>query len=65
MRWWLKSCPKCRGDLFRDRSWEELTLKCLQCGHTLSRLQQGLLRFPSAKPAIPARAEEVERRKAA
>jgi len=45
--WRLKSCPRCRGDMFLDRDntgWYE---ECLQCGHlveleptSISREQQ-------------------------
>ncbi len=27
--WFLKSCPRCRGDMYRD----EDGYQCLQCGH--------------------------------
>jgi len=31
--WWLKTCPRCGGDVFAEpgrRSWAE---ECLQCGY--------------------------------
>ncbi|MBI2862698.1 MAG: hypothetical protein HYX89_07750 [Chloroflexi bacterium] len=29
--WWLKSCPKCGGDLFEEVEDEERDIRCLQC----------------------------------
>ena len=30
---WLKSCPKCRGDLFLDKDEYGWYKECLQCGY--------------------------------
>lgn len=35
---WLKSCPRCRGDLLRTSNGTEFVMSCLQCGHTLSEM---------------------------
>ena len=32
---WLRSCPKCRGDLFLTRDLDGPTVVCLQCGRPL------------------------------
>lgn len=31
--WKLKSCPRCKGDLFMDRNSDSSYEKCLQCGY--------------------------------
>lgn len=32
--WYLRACPRCRGDLFVDQKpGEEQAMVCLQCGH--------------------------------
>ena len=31
---WLKSCPKCGGDLYSDRDVMGYYRQCLQCGYT-------------------------------
>jgi rRNA maturation protein Nop10 len=37
-RWKLKSCPRCRGDVYTEREADTLSERCLQCGfvHYLS-----------------------------
>lgn len=38
--WWTKACPKCGGDMYRDRlPGEEWELNCLQCGIAVPRAQ--------------------------
>ncbi len=32
--WRLKSCPKCKGDLFVERDLDGWAESCLQCGYT-------------------------------
>ncbi|MBI3980313.1 MAG: hypothetical protein HY331_19230 [Chloroflexi bacterium] len=41
---WLKSCPKCQGDLFQDHDGTAPVLTCLQCGRSLSAAQVHVLR---------------------
>ncbi len=32
--WYLRACPRCRGDLYVDQKpGEEQAMVCLQCGH--------------------------------
>ena len=37
---WLKSCPRCAGDLYDARDLFGGYLACLQCGHYLSELEE-------------------------
>ncbi|MBI3969499.1 MAG: hypothetical protein HY329_27965 [Chloroflexi bacterium] len=30
---WLKSCPRCQGDLYLEHDIEFSSVKCIQCGH--------------------------------
>ncbi|MEE8414296.1 MAG: hypothetical protein V3R96_07070 [Dehalococcoidales bacterium] len=41
-RWKLKSCPKCRGDVYIERELGNWYARCLQCGHQqyLSNMDQ-------------------------
>ena len=32
LRWKLKACPRCRGDLFVDKDQDNWYEQCLQCG---------------------------------
>lgn len=41
---WLKACPRCRGDLFKERNVGDSSMVCLQCGHVLSKSQEEVLR---------------------
>jgi hypothetical protein len=34
---WLKACPRCRGDLYRQSRDADASFNCLQCGHELRR----------------------------
>lgn len=50
MRFWLKACPKCRGDLYRykDRHGEEIS--CIQCGRELRPEEEARLGIYIEKP---------------
>lgn len=48
---WLKACPRCGGDLFEDRDWYNRTVKCFQCGRTLTPAQERQLRMKSVMMA--------------
>lgn len=41
---WLKTCPRCRGDLYVERGIGETYVSCLQCGHTLNKMEEEHLR---------------------
>lgn len=62
MRWWMKACPKCRGDLHEDRAWGEREIRCLQCGHVLNEpeTQQMNHRAAAASGAIGAGSSQKE-----
>ncbi len=40
---WLKSCPRCRGDLLADSDYYSRYLTCIQCGETLEESQQSIV----------------------
>ena len=42
---WLKSCPRCRGDLFQNRDHYGWYVSCLQCGHHLNEAAEAILRY--------------------
>lgn len=42
---YLKACPRCRGDLFTERDHREHYIICLQCGHTLTAMEEMSLSF--------------------
>ncbi len=51
--WYLKSCPRCRGDLYvfeedEKRRW----LTCLLCGQILTILRAGRSHFEEATEAV-------------
>ena len=37
---WLKSCPRCHGDLYEVRDHYGLYVACLQCGHHLTQQEE-------------------------
>jgi hypothetical protein len=44
----LRACPHCGGDLVFERDTGSAYLACLQCGHTLSRVEERELGVRSA-----------------
>jgi hypothetical protein len=50
---WLKSCPRCRGDLCEGKDVYGRYVACLQCGHYLGEAEELLLRY------LPRRGAEV------
>jgi hypothetical protein len=50
---WLKSCPRCRGDLYEGKDVYGRYVACLQCGHYLGEAEELLLRY------LPRRGTEV------
>lgn len=40
---WLKSCPRCRGDLILDYDYYGYYVSCIQCGASLDKSQQSSL----------------------
>jgi DNA-directed RNA polymerase subunit M/transcription elongation factor TFIIS len=43
---WLKSCPKCKGDLYSDRDIMGYYRQCLQCGYTFYEQRRREARTP-------------------
>jgi len=48
---WLKSCPKCGGDLYSDRDVMGYYRQCLQCGYTFYEQHRREEREPVYAPA--------------
>lgn len=43
--WWLKACPRCRGDLLEDMDYDEdRVVVCFQCGRRLKPEDEAALR---------------------
>lgn len=42
---WLKSCPRCRGDLYEGQDMYGRYMACLQCGHYLGEAEKPILRY--------------------
>jgi hypothetical protein len=54
MMMWLKSCPRCHGDLLLDSDYYGPSVSCIQCGHTLQEPLSGVRPSRLAdKPAAP------------
>ena len=41
---WLKSCPRCNGDLYENHDIHGTYVACLQCSHYLTMEDEGILR---------------------
>lgn len=41
---WLKSCPRCHGDLYDNSDFYGRYIDCLQCGHYLTAVEDARLR---------------------
>lgn len=52
MRYWLKECPRCHGDLREESDLYGKYIVCMQCGYILSQAEEtqllatGTLREP-------------------
>ena len=56
MMMWLKSCPRCRGDLILDSDYYGHYVSCIQCGASLDKTQQHALQqrlFAKTAPQLP------------
>lgn len=42
---WIKSCPRCRGDLLQNRDLYGWYVSCFQCGHHLSEVEEATFRL--------------------
>ena len=55
--YWLKGCPRCRGDLHEESDLYGAYVSCIQCGYVLSSREEealrltGVLEPQSARPA--------------
>jgi DNA-directed RNA polymerase subunit M/transcription elongation factor TFIIS len=47
---WLKSCPKCKGDLYSDRDIMGYYRQCLQCGYTFYEPRRRPVRAAASTP---------------
>ena len=44
MRYWLKGCPRCHGDLREEKDHYGLFICCLQCGYMPGEREEVVLR---------------------
>jgi hypothetical protein len=49
---WLKSCPRCGGDLYDDRDQYSDYIACIQCGHYLTEAEEILLKYATRPKPI-------------
>lgn len=55
MRYWLKECPRCHGDLREESDIYGKYIECVQCGYILNQLEETrLLAGESLVAAAPA-----------
>ena len=40
---WLKFCPNCKGDLYRDRDTYGTYISCMQCSHYLTQAEEATI----------------------
>lgn len=43
MKYWLKECPKCHGDLREEPDIYDKYISCMQCGYTLRHEEEVVL----------------------
>lgn len=55
---WIKGCPKCGGDMYRDRDIMGHYRQCLQCGYTFYERRRREERQPVEAPAPHSRSSE-------
>jgi hypothetical protein len=42
--YWLKACPRCRGDLREEKDLYGVFITCIQCGYVASSVEEEELR---------------------
>ena len=58
MRYWLRECPRCSGDLREESDIYGRYISCVQCGYILNQLEEsrlmqaGTLREPVAAERV-------------
>ena len=52
--YWLKACPRCRGDLHEERDFYGAYVACIQCGYLLNAREEETLRLTSVLRREPA-----------
>ncbi len=45
----MRSCPRCQGDMYRDRDVYGTFHTCLQCSYTIDYIREDAPQFPKAK----------------
>ncbi len=50
---WFKSCPKCRGDLYKNQDHYGAFISCLQCSQYLTKAEEARLMGSSQSLADP------------
>ncbi|MBF8286211.1 MAG: hypothetical protein HW393_25, partial [Dehalococcoidia bacterium] len=43
--YWLKGCPRCRGDLHEETDFYGAYVACIQCGYVLNSREEEALRL--------------------
>ncbi len=43
--YWLKSCPRCQGDLFENNNFYGRYINCFQCGHYLTAAEEAFVKL--------------------
>ena len=43
--YWLKACPRCRGDLHEEKDLYGAYVSCIQCGYLLTSGEEDALRL--------------------
>ncbi len=43
MRYWLKNCPRCQGDLREEADQYGAFISCVQCGHIPTEAEEARL----------------------
>ena len=59
---WFKSCPKCRGDLYRNSDAYGTYIACMQCSHYLTQADEMRLELSTSRVGMaPVSQEQVEK----
>ena len=58
---WLRSCPRCGGDLFEDSGERPAIVKCFQCSRVLTADAAAAFKASERAPRPLRRDEPIER----
>ena len=56
----MRSCPRCQGDMYRDRDVYGTFHTCLQCSYTIDYIREDAPQLPKAKEKRYGKTQKID-----